>query len=92
MFNAYNVVKNLIRTEKGTVGEASGKYLFLVDKSANKLEIKKAIEQIYKVKVASVNTLIAPGKLKKVRAIAGKTPDWKKAVVTLKAGSKIEVT
>jgi large subunit ribosomal protein L23 len=92
MFDAFNVVKTLIRTEKGTVGEATGKYLFLVNKAANKVEIRKAVEQIYKVKVADVNTLIAPGKLKRVRNIAGKTSDWKKAVVTLKEGSKIEVT
>jgi len=92
MFDAYNIVKTLLRTEKGTVGEAQGKYLFLVSKSANKLEIKKAVEQIYKVKVAFVNTLVAPGKLKKVRSIAGMTPDWKKAMVSLKEGQKIEVT
>jgi len=92
MFDAYNTLKTLIRTEKGTTGEAIGKYLFLVSKSATKLEIKKAVEQIYKVKVAAVNTLIAPGKLKKVRTIAGKTPDWKKAMVTLQEGNKIEVT
>lgn len=92
MFDAFNILKTLIRTEKGTEGEAIGKYLFLVNKSSTKLEIKKAVEQIYKVKVATVNTLIAPGKLKRVRTIAGKTPDWKKAIVTLKEGSKIEVT
>ena len=92
MFDAFNIVKTLIRTEKGTQGESVGKYLFLVSKSATKPEIKKAVEQIYKVKVDAVNTLVAPGKLKKVRTIAGKTPDWKKAMVTLKAGNKIEVT
>ena len=92
MFDSFDIVKTLIRTEKGTVGEAAGKYIFLVSKSANKVDIKKAVEQIYKVKVAAVNTLIAPGKLKKVRTIAGKTPDWKKAMVTLKTGNKIEVT
>jgi len=92
MFDAYNIVKTLIRTEKGTVGEPTGKYLFMVGKTATKIEIKKAIEQIYKVKVATVNTLVVPGKLKRVRTIAGKTSDWKKAVVSLKEGQKIDVT
>ena len=68
-----------------------GKYLFWVDKAANKIEIKKAVEEIYKVKVKSVNTLTMRGKKKRVRFIEGKTPDWKKAVVTLKAGDKIDV-
>ena len=63
-----------------------------VDTSANKIEIKQAIEDIYKVKVESVNTLIRPGKPKRVRYTAGKTSEWKEAVVTLKEGSKIDVT
>ena len=53
---------------------------------------KWAIEDIYKVKVQSVNTLVVPGKKKRVRQALGHTPDWKKAVVTLKEGQKIEVT
>jgi large subunit ribosomal protein L23 len=92
MLDPFNIIKTLIRTEKGTVGEAAGKYLFLVTGSANKAQIKQAVEQIYKVKVSSVNTLVVPGKLKRVRTVYGKTPDWKKAVVTLKEGNKIEVT
>lgn len=92
MADAFDIVKTLIRTEKGTVHEAGGKYQFWVNKSANKSEIKKALEKIYKVKVAGVNTMVVPGKLRRVRTIAGKTPDWKKAIVTLKEGSKIEVT
>jgi len=67
------------------------KYLFSVSKSANKIQIKKAVEDIYKVKVLNVNTQMVPGKLKRVRTQLGRTPDWKKAVVTLKEGQKIDL-
>ena len=90
--NAYDIIKSLLHTEKSTLHEPAGNYLFLVNKSANKLQIKEAVEQIYKVKVKTVNTLIAPGKLKRVRHQLGKTPDTKKAYVTLIAGQKIEST
>ncbi len=86
-----DIVKALLKTEKATLYEPERKYLFLVSKVANKIEIKKAVEELYKVKVANVNTFIAPGKLKKVRYQYGKTPDIKKAVVTLKEGQKIEI-
>jgi len=90
MITPYEIIKALIRTEKSTTYEPEGKYLFLVDKSANKIQIKRAVEQIYKVKVKDVNTLISAGKLKKVRYQLGRTPDIKKAIVTLKEGQKIE--
>ena len=92
MITSYDTVNTLIRTEKGTVLEAEGKYLFDVAKRANKIEIKKAIEEIYKVKVAAVNTMTVPGKRKRVRREFGHTASWKKAVVTLKDGNKIDVT
>ena len=72
--------------------EAQRKYLFLVDKQAKKIEIKKAVQEIYKVKVSSVNTLILPGKLRRVRYQQGLTPDYKKAIVTIAEGQKIEVS
>ena len=84
------IIKALIRTEKSTRVEPDGKYLFLVNNSANKIQIRRAVEQIYKVKVNSVNTFISAGKLKKVRHQLGKTPDIKKAIVTLQKGQKIE--
>lgn len=84
------VVKALIRTEKGQSLLPLGKYLFWVDTKANKVDIKNAVENIYKVKVVSVNTMFARGKTKRVRFEEGKTADWKKAVVTLKEGEKIE--
>ena len=92
MKNAHDVVKGMIRTEKGSAMQALNKYLFWVDTNSNKIEIKKAIEDIYKVKADSVNTVSMRGKLKRVRYAIGKTSDWKKAIVTLKAGNKIDVT
>lgn len=86
-----DIIKSLIRTEKSTVYEPDGKYLFLVNVKANKIQIKNAVEELYKVKVKDVNTFVSIGKLKRVRHQLGKTPDKKKAVVTLKAGQKIEV-
>ncbi|MBM3249010.1 MAG: 50S ribosomal protein L23 [Candidatus Omnitrophica bacterium] len=92
MIDTYDLVHNLIRTEKGTILEQDGKYIFSVSMRANKIQIKKAIEDIYKVKVLSVNTMNIRGKLRRVRTELGKTADWKKAVVTLHSGQKIEVT
>jgi large subunit ribosomal protein L23 len=91
MVTAYQVVKNLLQTEKITGQSHLNKYLFTVDMCANKIEIKKAVEELYKVKVARVNTVIVPGKYRRVRQKWGKTAEWKKAIVTLKEGSKIEV-
>ncbi|MBL7158650.1 MAG: 50S ribosomal protein L23 [Candidatus Omnitrophica bacterium] len=90
MKNSYSVILSPLRTEKGSVMSPLGKYLFWVDTTANKLEVKKAVEEIYKVKVKSVNTLTMRGKKKRVRFIEGKTSDWKKAIVTLKEGDKID--
>ncbi len=92
MITCYDVIKTLVRTEKGTMMEPNRQYLFEVSSRSNKIEIRKAVEEIYKVKVQSVNTTIVRGKLRRVRNELGKTPDWKKAVVTLQEGQKIEVT
>ena len=88
---SYDIIKALLRTEKATLYEPDRKYLFLVEKGANKIQIKHAVEEIYKVKVDDVNTFISRGKFKKVRYQRGKTADTKKAIVTLKEGQKIEV-
>ncbi|MFA5350540.1 MAG: 50S ribosomal protein L23 [Candidatus Omnitrophota bacterium] len=85
------IIKALLQTEKSSTYQPTGKYLFLVVNSSNKIQIKKAVEQAYKVKVKNVNTFVSPGKLKRVRHQLGRTPDTKKAVVTLAAGQKIEV-
>lgn len=90
MMYSTNVIKAILRTEKSTtLYEPLNKYIFLVDKSCNKIQIKRAVEEIYKVKVKDVNTFISTGKLKRVRYQLGKTPDTKRAVVTLKEGQKI---
>ncbi len=92
MITCYDIIKALLRTEKGAMFESDRKYFFQVASKSNKIEIKKAIEEIYKVKVASVNTTMVPGKLKRVRREIGRTTSWKKAIVTLKEGQKIETT
>ena len=90
MKHSTDLIKALLRTEKSTtLYEPLNKYIFLVDKHCNKIEVKRAVEEIYKVKVKEVNTFISSGKLKRVRYQLGKTPDTKKAVVTLKEGQKI---
>jgi len=92
MIISFDIIKSLLKTEKSTLYERGAKYLFLVNKGANKIQIKKAVEQLYNVKVKAVNTFISGGKLRRVRYQLGKTPDLKKAVVTLRAGQKIETT
>lgn len=89
MLTVYDIIKTIIKTEKSTRDEPEGKYLFLVNRSANKMQIKRAVEELYKVNVQDVNTLVSPGKLKRVRYQLGRTPDVKKAIVTLKEGQKI---
>ena len=92
MKNALEAVRGLHVTEKGTLLAGQNKYLFKVDPSANKLEIKRAIEDFFKVKVIKVNTMNYDGKTRRERTIHfGKTPDWKRAVVTLKDGDKIDL-
>ena len=90
MITCYDVVKAMVRSEKGSTLEKERKYLFRVSTVATKVDVKRAIEEIYKVKVDSVNTTNVPGKLKRVRARAGYTSGWKKAIVSLKEGQKIE--
>ncbi len=92
MITCYDVIKTLVRTEKGTILEQDRKYLFQVAPKSNKIEIRRAIEEIYKVKVQDVNTTMVRGKQKRVRQEVGITTAWKKAIVTLKEGQKIETT
>lgn len=70
--------------------ELHNQVTFLVEKSANKIEIKKAVESLFKVKVEAVNTVNVLGKDKRMGRYMGKRPDWKKAIITLKEGDKIE--
>jgi large subunit ribosomal protein L23 len=88
---SHEVIKNLLRTEKGVSIEKERKYVFRVAAAATKPQVKKAVEEIYKVKVAAVNIVVVVGKRKRVRTRYGYTSEWKKAVVTLKENNKIEV-
>lgn len=90
--NIYEVIQEPLITEKGTKQEKVQKYFFRVRRDANKHEICEAVERIFNVKVLKVNTMIIGGKWKRVRFQPGQTSDWKKAVVTLKEGQKIELT
>ena len=85
---AEDLIIEPVLTEKGYDGIASKRYSFYVKKDANKTEIKVAVEKIFGVKVASVNTVSCKGKLKRMGRHEGYTPDRKKAIVTLKEDSK----
>ena len=89
MATAYDIIIRPIITERAMSGAADKKYVFEVAKDAGKIEIKKAVEEIFGVKVASVNTLTVPGKEKRMGAgRPGMTKTWKKAYVQLAADSK----
>ena len=90
----YDVIKTVRLTEKGTLqGEKFNQYTVVADRRANKVEIRNAVEDLFKVKVLSVNTLNVRGKARRKRtAQAGTTPTWKKALVTLKEGDRIVLT
>ncbi|HAH87961.1 MAG: 50S ribosomal protein L23 [Armatimonadota bacterium] len=92
MKSVYDVIEQPLITEKSVSGRDMGKYSFRVKKDANKIEIAKAVEQVFNVKVLSVNTMTVKGKKKRVgRHPAGMTADWKKAIVTLAPGNNIEI-
>jgi large subunit ribosomal protein L23 len=87
--NAYDIIRKPIITEQSMADVADKKYVFEVAMAANKTEIKAAVEMIFGVKVAKVNTAIVNGKVKRTGSFpAGKRADYKKAVVTLTADSK----
>ncbi len=91
--NSFEVIKTVRVTEKATKQSSTlNQYTVVADKRANKIEIRKAIEDLFKVKVVRVNTMNVRGKLRRQRTAAqGWTPTWKKAIVTLKDGDKIEL-
>ena len=93
MKDPYAVVRTVRVTEKSTAQtEALNQYQVVVDKHANKVDVKRAVEQLFKVKVLRVNTLNVRGKARRERTVQfGRTPAWKKAIVTLKEGEKIDL-
>ncbi len=87
--NVYDIIKRPVITEQSMEAVADKKYVFMVDINANKTEIKAAVEQVFDVKVAKINTIRMQGKVKRVgNNPAGKRADYKKAIVTLTADSK----
>jgi large subunit ribosomal protein L23 len=88
MKNPRDIIKRPVITERSTDLMEENKYAFEVDLKANKTEIKAAIEEIFGVKVAKVNTLRVPSKKKRVGRFVGRTSEWKKAIVTLTPDSK----
>lgn len=91
MKSIHDVLRGPLLTEKGTLlKEKENKVLFRVAKGANKIEIKNAVEKIFKVKVERVATINCMGKTKRMGRYEGKRPDWKKAVVTLREGEKLD--
>ena len=88
--NARDILIRPLITEKSTALMAEGKYVFVVAKAANKIEIAKAVAEIFNVKVDSVNTVNMTGKMKRMGRNVGKRPDYKKAIVKLAAGETIE--
>ena len=85
------IIRRPLLTEKGTLmSEVVNKVLFEVTMEANKIEIRKAVEKIYNVKVTSVHTQVVRGKLKRVGRSVGRRPNWKKAIVSLAEGSAID--
>ena len=92
--NTFEIIKTVRLTEKGTKqGEQLNQYTVVADPRANKVQIRQAVQELFKVKVVRVNTMNMRGKLRRQRtAQAGQASNWKKAIVTLKAGDKIVLT
>ncbi len=87
----YDIIRRPVITEKTSIQkEVSNQFTFEVDRMANRVEIKKAVESIFNVKVAVVRTMQVKGKAKRRGWIVGKRRDWKKAIVTLMPGERID--
>jgi large subunit ribosomal protein L23 len=88
---AYEVLKRPLITEKSTIEkDKSNKLFFEVDRGANKIEIKQAVEQMFKVNVLDVTTMNMQGKKKRAGRFFTQRSDWKKAIVTIKPGQRVE--
>ena len=88
----YDIVRRPVITEKATMASEHNQVTFRVPLDAHKREVKAAVEGLFKVKVTAVNTIRVKGKTKRFRGFIGRRPDYKKAIVTLEEGSKIDVT
>ena len=87
----YEVLRRPLITEKNTLLQAQGRYVFEVADKANKQQVRQAVETAFKVKVTAVNVMTVPGKKRRMGRREVQSPSWKKAVVTLKPGDKIEL-
>ncbi|MBI2356311.1 MAG: 50S ribosomal protein L23 [Candidatus Doudnabacteria bacterium] len=87
---AYRVLSSVHLSEKTNALSTVGRYVFKVNPKANKIDVKKAVEKTFDVHVTAVNVINTKGKMRRMGRKFGKTSDWKKAVVTLKTGEKIE--
>ena len=87
----YEVLRRPLITEKNTMLQAQGKYAFEVAEEANKPQIRQAVEKAFKVRVTAVNVMSMPGKTRRIGRRQVLTQSWKKAIVTLKPGDKIEL-
>lgn len=87
----YYVIKRPLITEKNSMMAERGIYVFEVDKTATKADIKTAVEKFFRVKVAGVKTAVCRGRMKQTRLGISDRPGWKKAIVRLKAGEKISL-
>ena len=87
----YEVLRRPVITEKNTMLALQNKYTFEVAGKANKTQIKEAVQKAFNVAVVSVNVMTVPGKMRRAGRMRGMTASWKKAVVTLKEGQKIEL-
>lgn len=88
--NLYEVLRRPVITEKSSSLQAEGKYVFEVAREANKLQVKQVLEKEFKIKVSAVNIITVPRKERKVGRRVVFTQSWKKAIVTLQPGDKIE--
>ena len=87
----YDTIVAPVITEKSSILSENNQVVFQVARSATKAEIKDAVEQLFKVKVTAVNTMVTKGKTKRFRGIAGRRSDVKKAVITLQDGDSIDI-
>ena len=89
--NSYDILRRPVITEKSTMLAESGQYVFEVARDANKIEVRRAVEEVFRVHVRAVNIVRVSGKLKRMGKTSGLTAAWKKAIVSLKEGDRIEL-
>ncbi len=91
MLSGYEIIRRPIITEKTTMLGEQGQYAFEVARTANKVDVKRAVEQVFKVNVRAVNIIHVRGKTRRMGRSQGVTTPWKKAIVTLQEGQRIEL-